>query len=121
MKRAIVIVDHGSRQARANAVVAEIAREIQARAGGRATVSHAHLEAAEPSLAETIDRCVSAGAREVTVQPLFLAPGKHAARDIPEMVEAARLRHPGVSFQLGDVIGVDPLLIELLLRRVALD
>ena len=120
MRRAIVIVDHGSRLAAANAVVTAIAAEIQARASGRAAVSFAHLEAAEPSLAEAIDGCVSAGAREVTVQPLFLAPGRHATRDIPEILEAARRRHPGVSFELGAVIGVDPLLVELLLQRVGL-
>ncbi len=120
MKRAIVIVDHGSRQAAANAVVAEIAAEIQARAGERAAVSFAHLEAAEPSLMEAIERCVSAGAREVTVQPLFLAPGKHAARDIPEVLDTARRQHPDVSFTLGEVIGADPLLVELLARRCSL-
>ncbi|MEY4546554.1 MAG: hypothetical protein RL685_2749 [Pseudomonadota bacterium] len=120
MKRAIVIVDHGSRLAEANAVVAAIAAEIQARASDRAEVSFAHLEAAEPSLREALDRCVSAGAREVTVQPLFLAPGRHATRDIPEILEAARRAHPEVSFELGAVIGVDPLLVELLLRRVGL-
>lgn len=120
MKRAIVIVDHGSRQAAANAVVAEIAAEIQARAAGRAVVSFAHLEAAEPNLTEAIDRCVSAGALEVTVQPLFLAPGRHASRDIPEMLETARRRHPDVSFELGAVIGADPQLIDLLARRCGL-
>lgn len=120
MKRAIVIVDHGSRHAAANAVAAEIAAEIQARAAGRAVVSFAHLEAAEPNLAEAIDRCVCAGALEVTVQPLFLAPGRHATRDIPAILEAARLRHPAVSFELGGVIGVDPLLIDLLAQRCGL-
>lgn len=120
MKRAIVIVDHGSRLAAANAVVAELSAEIQARAGGRAAVSFAHLEAAEPNLAEALDLCVRAGAREVTVQPMFLAPGRHASRDIPEILETARRRHPDVSFELGAVIGVDPLLVELLLRRCGL-
>lgn len=120
MKRAIVIVDHGSRQDAANAVVAKIAAEIEARAAGRATVCFAHLEAAEPGLSEAIDRCVSTGASEVMVQPLFLAPGRHATRDIPEILETARRRHPGVSLELGDVIGVDPLLVELLTRRCKL-
>jgi sirohydrochlorin ferrochelatase len=120
MKRAIVIVDHGSRLAAANAVVAELAAQLQARAGERAAVCFAHLEAAEPSLPAALDRCVSEGARAITVQPLFLAPGRHASRDIPELLAAARQRHPDVSFELGSVIGVDPLLVELMVRRHAL-
>lgn len=120
MKRAIVIVDHGSRQPAANVVVAEIAAAMEARAAGRASVTFAHLEAAEPDLTQAIDGCVSAGASEVTVQPLFLAPGRHATRDIPEILETARRRHPGVSFELGAVIGADPVLVDLLVQRCRL-
>lgn len=120
MKRAIVIVDHGSRQDAANAVVVQLALLVQERAGSRAVVSAAHLEAAEPSLPRALDACVSEGAREVTVQPLFLVPGKHATQDIPQLLEAARQRHPGVVFVLGEVIGPDPLLAELILRRCGL-
>lgn len=120
MKRAIVIVDHGSRQPAANAVVAEIAAKLEALAAGQASVTFAHLEAAEPDLTQAIDRCVSAGASEITVQPLFLAPGRHATRDIPEILETARRRHPTVSLDLRDVIGADALLVELLARRCRL-
>jgi sirohydrochlorin ferrochelatase len=120
MKRAIVIVDHGSRHEPANAVVIQLAQLLQARAGATANVSSAHLEAAEPSLPNALDACVRAGARQVTVQPLFLAPGKHATRDLPQLLAAARERHPGVRFELGEVIGADPLLAELLSRRCGL-
>jgi sirohydrochlorin ferrochelatase len=120
VKRAIVIVDHGSRQAAANSVVEQLAQLVQARAGAGVAVSSAHLEAAEPSLPSALDVCVSRGAREVTVQPLFLVPGRHATQDLPELLSAARQRHPGVRFELGAVIGPDPLLAELILRRCGL-
>ena len=120
MKRAIVIVDHGSRKEAANAVVVELARAVQARAGGRLLVAWAHMEGADPSLPEAIDACVSQGALEVTVQPLFLVPGKHATRDIPELLAAARQRHTDVRFELGQVIGADPLLVELIAQRCGL-
>jgi sirohydrochlorin ferrochelatase len=120
VKRAIVIVDHGSRKEAANAVVMELARALQARAGERALVAWAHMEGADPPLQKAIDACVSRGALEVTVQPLFLVPGKHATRDIPELLAAARRRHSHVRFELGQVIGADPLLLELIARRCAL-
>ena len=120
MKRAIVIVDHGSRKEAANAVVLELARAVQMRAGPGVRVAWAHMEGAEPLLSEAIDACVSQGALEVTVQPLFLVPGKHATRDIPELLAAARERHAQVRFELGQVIGADPLLVELIAQRCGL-
>ena len=121
MKRAIVIVDHGSRHGPANAVVTALAHALQARAGAQLAVSWAHLEACEPSLGQALDECVSQGAREVTVQPLFLVPGRHATRDIPELLDAARQRHPGVQFRLGEVLGADPLIVQLIAQRCGLD
>lgn len=115
--RVIVIVDHGSRSASANGVVAEMARLVQARAGQQAAVRFAHLELAEPNLPTVLDECVAGGARVVSVQPFFLAPGKHAGRDIPELVADAQRRHPHVQFELGRVIGADPLLAELVASR----
>jgi sirohydrochlorin ferrochelatase len=56
----------------------------------------------------------------VLVQPLFLVPGRHATRDIPALLDAARQRHVGVNFRLGDVIGADPLLAQLLFARAEL-
>ena len=115
-----MIVDHGSRSAPANEVVVEVARLVQVRAGDRAAVRFAHLELGEPGLPAVIDECVAAGALVVSVQPFFLAPGKHAGKDIPEMVAAARSRHPHVEFELGRVIGADPLLAELVAARCGL-
>jgi sirohydrochlorin cobaltochelatase len=118
--RVIVIVDHGSRNAPANAVVAEVARLVQVRAGDRAEVRFAHMELCEPSLPRVIDECAAAGATSVIVQPLFLAPGKHASRDIPGIVADAQRRHPQVAFELGRVIGADPLLVEIVSARCGL-
>jgi sirohydrochlorin ferrochelatase len=118
--RVIVIVDHGSRHAPANAVVVEVARLVQLRAGNRAEVRFAHMELCEPSLPRVIDECAAAGATSVTVQPLFLAAGKHASRDIPDLVADAGRRHPQVEFELGRVIGADPLLAEIVSARCGL-
>jgi sirohydrochlorin ferrochelatase len=78
------------------------------------------MELCEPDLAQVIDECVRAGASEVLVLPLFLAPGRHATRDIPEMVALATARHPGVTFRLGEVLGADPLLAQLVASRCGL-
>ena len=120
MSTAIVIVDHGSRLSAANQVVEEVARLVRARVGERAAIHFAHMELCEPDLAQAIDAAVQAGASSVVIQPLFLVPGRHASRDIPALVDAARQRHVSVTFRMGDVIGADPLLAELILQRCGL-
>ena len=85
--------------------------------GEQAVVTFAHMELATPSLPETIDRCVREGATHVFVQPLFLARGRHATIDIPELVAEARKRHVQVRFSLGRVVGADPVLAALIAER----
>lgn len=115
---AIVLVDHGSREATANAVVEDVAAALRARLGGR-IVEVAHLELAAPGLAEAIARCARAGAREVVVQPFFLAPGRHSARDVPRLAAEAADRHPGVSIRVAEPLGAHPALVEAVLDRVS--
>ncbi len=115
---AVVLIDHGSREAAANAVVEELAAALRARLPGRA-VEFAHLELAPPDLAEAVARCVEAGAREIVVQPFFLAPGRHSARDIPALAQAAAARHTDVSIRVAEPLGTHPALVDALLDRIS--
>jgi sirohydrochlorin ferrochelatase len=119
-KRALILVDHGSRAEAANRIVDTLAQTLAARLTALEpdlSVQSAHLEAAAPSLTEAITAQIAQGADEVHVQPLFLVPGRHASVDIPQIVEQCRAQHPAVRFSLGDVIGTDPLLATLLEQR----
>ncbi len=115
--RAILLVDHGSRHAAANAQLTELAAMVQARAPDR-IVRHAHLELAEPSIADAIERCVAEGAREIVVHPYFLAPGRHASRDIPRLAREAAERHMGVTVRVSPPLGLHEKLVEVVLERV---
>lgn len=115
---ALVLIDHGSREAAANAVVEEVAAALRARLPGR-QVEVAHLDLAPPDLAAAVARCVAAGAREIVVQPFFLAPGRHSARDIPELAAAAAERHRGVSIRVAAPLGAHPALVDAVLDRVS--
>ena len=115
---AIVLVDHGSREAAANEVVEEVAAALRERLPGRA-VEVAHLELAAPDLAEAVARCAARGAREVVVLPFFLAPGRHSARDIPRLAAEAAERHPGVSIRVAPPLGAHPALVDAVLDRLS--
>ena len=117
MRRAIVLVDHGSRVSEANDQLEEIATLLRARLPSD-TIAFAHMELAQPDLRAAIDDCVADGATEVVVVPFFLAAGRHSRRDIPDLVEEAALRHPAVALRTTDPLGVHPALVEVILDRL---
>ncbi len=114
MTQALLLVDHGSRLAEANAQLDALAALVRARTGG--IVRLAHLELASPTIAEGFEACVADGAAEVVVVPVFLAPGRHAGEDIPRIAAEAAARH-GVAWRVAPVLGAHPLLAELVLER----
>ena len=118
MTRAILLVDHGSRVADANAALDEVAAQLRLRLPDR-LVRVAHLEIAPPGIGEGIDACVAAGASEIVVHPYFLSPGRHTSEDIPRQVEQAAARHPGVRVRLTPALGPHAKLIDVIVERVA--
>ena len=120
MKRAILLVDHGSRRPEAGQVIEEIAAALRRRQPDW-RVEVAHLELVPPDVATGIDTCVAAGASEIVLHPYFLAPGMHTTHDLPELVEAARERHPQVAIHVTPPLGFDEKLVDLVLQRVSED
>ncbi len=117
VERAVVLVDHGSREPAANVQLTRIAGALRRRLAGR-TVAVAHLSIAAPGLGEAIDACVARGAREIVVVPYFLAPGRHARHDVPRLARAASKEHPGVRVQVAAPLGVHRGLVDVLHDRV---
>ena len=118
MKRAILLVDHGSRRAEANALLEEIADQIRERAAG-SIVEVAHLEIAEPGIAEGIEACVQKGATRIVVHPFFLGPGRHTSEDIPAQVARVAQQHPNVRIRISEPLGNHAALIDVILDRVS--
>jgi len=114
---AILLVDHGSRRAEANAQLEEIARRVRTREPDR-IVRIAHMELSPPSISDGIDACVDAGAREIVVHPFLLAPGRHGKHDIPLAVSEAASRHPGIDIRVSDPLGAHDKLVDVILERV---
>lgn len=114
---ALLIIDHGSRKQDANAMLSDVARMVQSMSEF-AIVHYAHMEIAEPTIQQGFDSCVAEGAVEVIVHPFFLSPGRHSTMDIPRMVAEAAKKHPHVSFQITEPLGLHPKIGELILERI---
>jgi sirohydrochlorin ferrochelatase len=113
----IILVDHGSRREESNALLEDVVRDFQERAGLQ-IVEPAHMELAEPSIATAYSRCVARGARAVVVFPYFLLPGRHWHDDIPRLAAAAARKHPAVPYLVTAPFGLHPLMAEVIRQRV---
>jgi sirohydrochlorin ferrochelatase len=116
-RRALLLVDHGSRSPAANRVVAAMARKLARRLPDW-IVRFAHMELAAPSIAEAVDACVAGGAREIVVHPYFLAPGRHSTVDVPALARAAARKHSGVRVRVTTPLGTHEGLVDIVLDRI---
>lgn len=114
----VIIVDHGSRRAESNDLLLEVVASFRQQTGV-ALVEPAHMELAEPSIADAFGRLIERGARRVVVAPFFLAPGRHWNEDIPELTRAAAEQHGGTPFEIAAPMGQHPAMAEVLASRIA--
>lgn len=113
---AVILAAHGSPDPAANAPILEVVSQLAARRGFGA-VGVSYLGMNKPSIPDTIATLVAAGFRRLVVVPYLLQLGDHAADDIPEVVDVARVIYPAVDIRLAAHLGYDPLLSQVLLAR----
>lgn len=113
---ALLLVAHGSRRQQSNDEVTLLADTLSDACNQDFPIVHAaFLELASPSIPEGIDRCINEGATRITVLPYFLNSGRHVVEDVPEIVESARSRHPGVEIIVAQHLGASPMMVDLLI------
>ena len=118
MKQAILIMVHGSPRPVANEDMFAVVEVVRQR-GVYPIVEVGFMEINAPPIPEAIARCVAQGAERVVAVPYFLHTGNHVTDDLPTLLEAAQSRYPQVEFIMGDYLGHDPLLADVIAERAA--
>lgn len=103
-KEALILFSHGSSDPewvkpfqRIQALVQEQRPYIR--------VELAFLEAIQPTLLATVDKLGDEGYSHITIAPLFLAPGAHIKRDLPQLVTQAQKMYPRLTIRLLPTLG----------------
>lgn len=104
MRRALILLAHGSSDPSWSTPISLIAKNIQ---NLKLTwkVQCAYLEIMSPNLEAAIQDLHNQGIRFIHVLPLFLGMGKHARQDIPLMVQVLKLQYPDLLLKLEPAIG----------------
>lgn len=118
MERALLVVGHGSRSEDAVAVFRQIVDEIRSR-GVFTHVEGAHMELAQPGIEETVKLLADKNIREIIIAPYFLYEGVHLKKDIPDIIAQLVADYPEIEFKMAKPIGFEPVLADILLKRVS--
>jgi sirohydrochlorin ferrochelatase len=114
---ALIVFAHGSSVESANESVRITARELASATGSM--VEAAFLEGGVPDLSGAIANCAAQGANRALVLPYFLTLGLHLQRDLPRLVEQARIANPGISIEVAQPLDGHPGLVAALKDRAA--
>ena len=117
---AVVYIGHGSRHKEGNtqfirfieSVMKELPYEKQ---------EIAFLEVTHPSIDETVEKLIKAGAKKILVVPILLFSAVHYKQDIPKELQAIQDRHPDVSFLTTEPFGAHPQMIQLVVKRIEIE
>ncbi|MCT2586741.1 sirohydrochlorin chelatase [Actinophytocola gossypii] len=113
----LVAVAHGSRDPRSAATITELVAVVRA-LDPALDVRTAFLDLSAPRLPDVLTALHGEGHRDVVVVPLLLGEAFHARVDLPSMVAEASARLPRLSVSVAGVLGPDPRLPALALRRL---
>ncbi|MFE6976053.1 sirohydrochlorin chelatase [Streptomyces sp. NPDC057682] len=113
----LLVVAHGSRDARHAATVHALTARVRAlRPGLR--VETGFLDFNAPSVPRVLERLAGEGSDEVVALPLLLTRAFHAKSDIPAVLREARAGLPRLRVRQAEVLGPSPLLNAALERRL---
>ena len=117
MKKALVVVAHGSRREASNEEVRALAERLALMPGNEYdSVTAAFLELAEPLIPDGVVQAIDAGAQEVVVLPYFLSAGRHVASDIPAEVDKAVSLRPNAHIRIAPYVGSMEGMTDLMMR-----
>ena len=113
MSRSIILFSHGSVLCGSGESLLAMAHELEKLAGCQVGIGY--LNYSEPSFADAVDAAVADGASEITVVPYFLVAGYFVKQKLPPLIEAAKERHPHITFHMADAMRDHPLMRDIVL------
>jgi precorrin-8X/cobalt-precorrin-8 methylmutase len=116
MKKALLIVDRGSREPDVRQELREICLLAKSKAGYD-YADYCFLEVLPPFIAEGIGKCVDSGAGFVTVMPYFLYPGMKLKDTVKQSAKVGRDRN--LKMAIAKPLSYHPMMARLIAERIS--
>ena len=114
----LLVMVHGSPKPESNADMFHVVERLKA-AQEYSQIAVGFMECNEPDIPTAIESLVTKGAKSIIAVPYFLHAGTHVADDLPFLLEDAQNQYRDVEFLLGDYLGREPLVTEVLRARLS--
>jgi sirohydrochlorin cobaltochelatase len=115
--RGILLVGHGTRDARGQAEFLQAAQSLAQRFPER-PLETAFLELVDPPIAAAVRTLAARGVQHIDVVPLLLFSAGHALRDIPQAVAAALADFSAITTRQSATLDCSPSLLSLSAHRM---
>ncbi|TDR30733.1 sirohydrochlorin chelatase [Hydromonas duriensis] len=103
-KRALILFAHGSRQSGWREPFERVAQRLEQQ-NIDAQVELAFLEFMHPTLSESLENVITQGIHHITIVPMFFGVGNHVARDLDELIQAVKQKHPYIQLSVAPAVG----------------
>ena len=113
----VLVIAHGSR-ARETETSLDAVLEMVSTKLPDTIIESAFMEFSERTVDKGISALAAAGVTEIKVVPYFLFMGIHMKEDIPALVAENAENYPGIKIKLGQHLGVDERLADILVHRI---
>lgn len=115
-ERGVILFSHGSRREASNRAFKKLVDRIDDEE--HPMIRPAFLEFAEPDLKDAVKALKSHDVSKIVIVPVFLFPGNHVEKDLPNLVEELRKEHEKIDFTITDVLASHPKFRELIEERI---
>jgi sirohydrochlorin cobaltochelatase len=115
---ALLVVGHGSRDARGAREFRELVALMRERNPGL-PIEGGFIELSRPPISECVSSLAAGGFRRIAAVPLMLLAAGHAKDDIPATLVREKMNHPEVTFGYGRALGLRPELLSLMEERIS--
>ena len=115
----VLVIAHGSRAKETEASLDAVLTMVRAKLPDIA-IESAFMEFSERTLEKGVSALAAKGVTEIKLAPYFLFSGMHIKKDIPEMAAECAANFPGVSVVMGEPLGIDERLADILVDRIEL-
>lgn len=115
--KGVMILAHGSRVQATKDTLNKIVDMVREKLGDM-PITVSYMEFCEEDIAYGIKDLVEQGVTDIKIVPYFLFEGIHIRQDIPEEVGKVLENYPGVTATMGDTLGADSRLADILVDRI---
>ena len=115
--KGVLAIAHGSRATETEATLEAILSIVKTKLPGT-IIECAFMEFSERTVEKGVSALIANGVTEIKIVPYFLFMGIHMKEDIPEMVAECAKSYSNVTITMGEPLGVDGRLADVLLERI---